>query len=422
MELNLGVSTDTRWSIYRDTLPLLGDSWLTGIGHGMFEHIIPRYRRASTNDSLCLHPESDWLWLAAEAGVPCALALLVLVGSVAGRAVRAARRHHGWTLRWGGLVTALVVPMHGLIDVPGHRQGLAVLALVLAAAALRPEATATQRVVSGHRVREFFRLAGVTVLAAGIWLLWAEWGRGRPTPVAAATQAFEGAWDLYQQDQVMQQVTLQAAAASAAGGTAAPVAPPGKTEVDLLRQALDLCEQGLRITPLDATMNYQRGILAVHFKELESVVDQSFATERLLDPMPASVALSQARGWLGVDPDRAVPLWQDALHRAEATAEVTALAHLGVEGIYFKILDQAQGSDELMRRALQVAGHNLSLIRLWAARGPSAALFDAAMPGLIEAASSPEELKALMRLWQKGGNRQAIEAFKANQAVPKPTE
>ena len=55
-------------------------------------------------------------------------------------------------------------------------------------------------------------------------------------------------------------------------------APP--VEQDLLLKSFQLNEEALRIMPMHAGLQYQRGVVALHFEEWEAVTDQAFAAQR----------------------------------------------------------------------------------------------------------------------------------------------
>jgi O-antigen ligase len=419
VDFDLGLERDGRWPIYRDTWNLIRATGWTGVGQGMFEHVMPRYRRFSTSDARALHPESDWWWLAAEGGVPCALALAALVGLVAWGSIRGGIGHRGWTLRWGGLVAAMVVPVHGLGDVPGHRSALALLAVVLVASSFRAEPGMTRPTRRWHRYP--LQLVGVMVALAGAWLLWAHWGGRPPLPMVAATEAKKVAWSLYREDEARQQAAKKAAADAAAaaakaaaaekqaGGSAAGVvaadaivAAAAPVEQDLLLRAFQLNEEALRIMPMHAGLQYQRGVVALHFEEWEAVTDQAFAAQRLLDPLIPVVPLNQALAWGTIDEERTVRLWVDAMARATAAVRATPVlppAAMTVAAVYGRILEQAR-TEPLMRRALDLASTDHALTLAWCQRAPVAVL-EVEMPSLLAIAESEEEKQALQALWEK---------------------
>lgn len=429
-ELDLGLVDDGRWVVFRDTLDLLRDAWTTGVGHGMFEYVIPQYRRLSASEYRCLHPESDWLLLACEAGVCCALAVAGLVVAVVVTSIRSARGHHGWSLRWGGLVTALVVPVHGIFDTPGQLPMLVLLTALLAAATLRPPRHDTR---PAGAVGWFgLRVVGLVAVLAGAWLFREEF-HGRPTPAVAAPHAIRLATLMFQEDQrLVQEAAAEAAAAAkaakaakatgeaaeapdAAGGAVTSSEESGEVsdeaaEPDLLEEALRVVEDGLQTTPLDGYLLYLRGMLALQFEGMEPVVEQSFALQRELEPMPAGVALRQADGWRSVDPSRVPALWAEARRRAEVTAQVSKWPNPGVAYVDPTMLAQASTSDALMAEALPFFRDTPERRLAWTTRAPVATR-DRLMPELLRDAATAEERQALLGVWKKRGSRAAAEAY-----------
>lgn len=122
---------DLRVLIQEDALSLIRHEPWTGIGLGNFRFVFPQYRDVSFNDRICLHPESDWLWLAAEAGGPAAVVLGAATLGLLGFALQQARRRRGLSLSLGCLMAAAVLPVHGLFDVPGHHLNLILSAVGL---------------------------------------------------------------------------------------------------------------------------------------------------------------------------------------------------------------------------------------------------------------------------------------------------
>ncbi len=62
-------SGEYRALVYRDTVKMIGDAPITGIGIGNFSAVFPQYRELSRNFQQVMHPESDFFWLAAEGGL-----------------------------------------------------------------------------------------------------------------------------------------------------------------------------------------------------------------------------------------------------------------------------------------------------------------------------------------------------------------
>jgi O-antigen ligase len=76
------VAVDFRMSVFGDAVKLIRDFPVTGVGLGSFAGAFSQYRDRSATEAVALHPESDWLMFAAEAGLPalfCAAGLILLV-------------------------------------------------------------------------------------------------------------------------------------------------------------------------------------------------------------------------------------------------------------------------------------------------------------------------------------------------------
>ena len=122
---------DFRVKIYRDTLSMIRESPWTGTGLGCFEAVFPLYRKASIVQERVRHPESDWLWIAAETGLPGLAAMAGLGGWLLARAWRGAVLGKDRTLRLAVCMACMGVLAHSLVDVPGHRLGTVMPALLL---------------------------------------------------------------------------------------------------------------------------------------------------------------------------------------------------------------------------------------------------------------------------------------------------
>jgi len=288
-----------------DTLNLIRDFKWTGIGAGQYCYIFPQYRHlaAVANDQDNYHPESDWLWVAAEAGLPATLVLAVLVLLVFSKSVKEILSGRDRAVRCACLVAAMLVPIHGLFDVPGHRITLAWSAAWLLALSLRmppadPRAAAPPNPLP-------FRIVALTLLGFAAWLLVAQWVGGPQPALATASTALHKAHDLFQEDQKLQRAAL------AKEHTYQPAAAD-----DPLEKALAVLSKATPLAPLDRDLLRYQAFLALHYDDKYDLVERSFAIERALDPTWIAGPLLQAQAWAPHDPQRCVPLWTEALRRA----------------------------------------------------------------------------------------------------------
>lgn len=386
-----------RQFIFLDTIAMVADGPWAGAGLGTFRYIFPQYQRESVNNSLSVHPESDWLMVAAESGIASALLLSALVATVFFKALGGVTGSRSRPLRLGCLLAAAVVPVHGILDVPGHRIGLALFALFLLAIAQRAprrrhhEPLRTAGVVG-------FRLAGLAILFVGVFLLRAEWVGEPVTATIDSHRAAERIMELYAKD--------RGAGASESGAEAAP------TE-DLLEQAISVAEAAVARTPLDPELHYLLGAMAIQFDDKEELVDRSFAIQRYLEPTWSDLPLRQSMSWSRLDLQRTIELWRDALDRAQVLADSPSAFEGEPRYVWSRILQQAQQSAALAREALKIADADPNLIEPWIAIAPPEVLA-AEMPTVLSSeALSRGDRERLIEGWRRHGDQQQVETFSA---------
>jgi O-antigen ligase len=300
------LALDFRLPVFRDTLQMIRAEPWCGAGPGQFRAVFPHYRVASAvaNEADAAHPESDWLMLTAESGAAAAAGLaagLVLVAVPAWRGLRRGRQR---ALRAAFLAAALLLPLHGFFDVPGHRAGPLLVALVLAGLALPPR---RDEEMQARRVaRAGWRVVGALLLAAGVGLFAAH-VQGRmflpSTRVAGALAAIDRH---YRADQA------RIAERTAAGRD--PLPAPG--EADPLEAALDVAADAIAIAPLDPRLHFARAILALQYDDKEELAAQAFSVQARLIPSRISVPLLQAAAWAEFDAGRAAAALAEAARRA----------------------------------------------------------------------------------------------------------
>lgn len=288
-----------------DTLELIRDFKWTGVGAGQFEPIFPQYRKltAAANDSRSYHPESDWLMMAAEVGVPATLALLALVMVAVWKSLGSILQGRDRALRSACLVAAMLVPLHGIFDVPGHRITLTWSALLLFALSMR--APSTTEPLSRKPGVWPFRVAGLIMLAASVFLVRAQWWGGTPPALTVAKSSMAEVQRLYRQDQASNND-------SAGAGEDSRSAPAE----DLLETALASLDRSEKVAPLDWGIRRNRGFLALHYDDKEQMVRKSFQIERVLDPTWVKAPLQQALLWSTTDVEETAGLWAEAIRRA----------------------------------------------------------------------------------------------------------
>ncbi len=306
------IAADDRLRIYRDTMDMIRDVPLTGTGLGTYSLVFAPYRQTSANGNVVLHPESDWLMVAAEMGLPAAVCLVGLLALVL-CGWRPSREHPYWPLRWGITMAAGAALLHGCVDVPIHRAALGWWVLVLAGLSLQPgrvsqEGRGTGN--SGWAARSVFALGGVLAVLLGGRLVYAEWFGGHAlAPYVARADQREVAQTFARGD---------------------------------LEGAIERARQSTRTSPLASPLYYQLGVLLARVLDTDAEIDRAFRLERLLNPWAPRVARAQAEVWLPLDPARCAALFKDALEREEHLQRISRQSRPVVE--YWKsIVVQASG-------------------------------------------------------------------------------
>lgn len=368
---------DGRLEIFADTATMIRDQPWTGWGAGQFEPVFPQYRRLAANmdDFRNLHPESSWLWLAAESGIPGTLALAALAGGLLIAGVRACRKGPDKALRAGCVVAAAVPIFHSLVDVPLHRESLLWLTgLLLAVAA---PFGGWQAVRSRPWL---WRGAGAVVILGGAILLHGAWTQVPVSPVAKAEAALTEARRLYRLDQ-------------------AEASKPGQEDAaektDYLTPALGVLEQAMPDQSLDARLHGLHGMLAIHFDEKDEQTRNDFLRQRLLAPGWVRLPLTQAEAWKNINAEETVRLWRLALERASKQSGVRGADPALEARIFGEIVQSATGNPALEDQCVAIAASDGALLETLLRFLPSRSL-QRHEAGLKEAISRSDRTEALV--------------------------
>lgn len=370
---------DARLKIYRDASGIVRDFPVTGTGLGTFALVFPQYRHESISEAIVIHPESDWLLLATEAGIPAVLCLLALLVLAAAR-LRPEREHPYWPLRWGCAVAVAAAALHGLVDVPVHRAPLGWWLLVVAGLALQSARTAPDgRSRAQHAL---FVGGGVVALVLGLQLVRAQWFGGKPLPPFSFVAAQDKFFRMFQ---------------------------PNPEE------AIHLARQTIREHPMESEGYLTLGQGLFMFEDTDAQVDAAFLAQRRLDPISTTATLWQGDTWSPQDPARAASLWLNSLARRTRNFEAGDPAE-GTPAYFFgALVYRASKRPEVQRE-------------LWSAvsRGPEFAFawLQYATPELaregIGRLSADENFlhrlnatgqRRFLRVWYTRGDRDALTAF-----------
>lgn len=366
-----------RNALYLDTLSLSTQSPWLGMGLGNFDCVFPLLTRIHEPLSRFLHPESDLLWLLAEGGllttVPAVLLVLWIfhaTGPWFGKKKKGTSNRLDRRLRNTSAIAFGLGVLHGLADVPNHSLGYALLMALLAGMAVRPRRL---RHESGWTGRLAFRLAGLSILAAGIGWLGVALGRGTLPGGSAAESLRRRANQM--------------------------------VDSGSLADAMLLMNEALRLKPMSFEMYYERArlrLLAGGSKE-DALMD--FSRSRTLEPHYADQAYQEGVLWTEFDPQYAILGWREFLRRHPAYAT-------GIYGRYRLMLSYARLYPMLQEPLWSLAGTpemKLDFLGTTTTREE----FDKALGSLLTQRPQLENLDSLQRetlfgLWSRMGDEEAL--------------
>lgn len=271
--------TDFRLRIFSDTLSMIRASPWTGVGLGSFSAIFPLYRNASILQERVLHPENDWLWLAAEAGLPALLAMAGLAVWMGAGVRRALAQGGGRPMRLAASIACAGMLAQSFVDVPGHRLGTVMPALLLLGLAFETGAGAKRW--AGWALRA----GGLAALLFGAGCL-AVLALGMPEPLADGEQV----------------LMARAIQADAAGRHI-------EAEADIGR--------ALACAPLNWQLYVAKGEIEGTHGELTAALGD-FRKACFLEPNYAGLPFDEGAFWLRVAPRFTIAAWQEALRRMPA--------------------------------------------------------------------------------------------------------
>lgn len=352
-----------RLSIFRDAISLIEKSPLLGSGLGNFRGLFALNRNYSANISQAVHPESDWLWAAADVGLIGLLLGLVLFFWWLRQCPPFGARTNR-LLRVAAMVCGIAFAIHGVFDVSGHRPGAVWPAIFLASIAMHPE----NKYRRSTAVSVIFRVIGVLLIAIGSW--WMASAFGARTPPTSAT---------------VERLRPQIEAALAA---------------EDFNKVTKMTSDALVIGPLDWEFYFKRGVAEAGSFQPGSEVDRDFAIARYLLPNLPDLYLKEGQVLLTVgEPDLAFNVWREGMRRVPSEAA----------SLYGQIFGLIRGDVALIDRWRQLAKTNKEcLLIFFQNAGPFE--FQIELQRLLSddpklASFSAAELAPLFSSWYQKGDK-----------------
>ncbi|GHC05907.1 O-antigen ligase family protein [Cerasicoccus arenae] len=269
---------DFRWVVYRDTVSLIAEQPATGVGLGNFAAVFPHYRDQSLSPQPIIHPESDWMWIAAEMGAPGFSIMATLVFYLFWMAFPLGTDRLA-LVRMAALIAVSVFLLHTFFDVSGHQLGVVLIAIWLF------------RMAMPHLKNDYpckfptwswQAAGGLLILAGGLW-------------ITADTTGL-----MLHSSIVKQEIPVRVAEA---------------LEVGKSETIADDIETGLIFLPMDWELYLQRGQARLYIENNTNGARQDFQRARAIEPVLVAPALYEGQVWLPRSTHYAYEAWADALTR-----------------------------------------------------------------------------------------------------------
>ncbi|MFM6175674.1 MAG: O-antigen ligase family protein, partial [Sphaerospermopsis kisseleviana] len=279
-----GEDIDFRQPVFRDTARMISEQPGSGVGLGQFSDVFRQYRDESARAATVLHPESDWLMVAAETGLPSALvlaALLVWFVTVCWKS----RAASGGMLRWTAASALAAAALHGIVDVPWHRPSVGWFLLAIAVSSV----PTSGRGARAPGVSRFvFILGGLAMIAAAAWI-GHEKREGRdPAP--------------FKWPEISSELLRLG-------------------EERRFAQAEKVAQQAIRQFPLRSEAYYWLAGYLRMFEGTDSEIDAAVRAGRAVEPVLPVVPAEQAVILQDINPEWAMEAWVEAIKRASILDE-----------------------------------------------------------------------------------------------------
>lgn len=274
-----GKDIDFRQPVFRDTARMISEQPVSGVGLGQFSDVFRQYRDESARAATFLHPESDWLMVAAETGIPSALALAALFVWFVSVCWKS-RAVSGGMLRWTAASAVTAAALHGIVDVPWHRPSVGWFLLAIAASSV-PSSGHSARVPSLSRF--LFVLGGLAMIAAAAWIGYEKREGREPAP--------------YRWSQISSELLRLG-------------------EERRFAQAEKVAQQAIRQFPLRSEAYYWLAGYLRMFAGTDSEIDAAVRAGRAVEPVLPVVPAEQAVILQDINAEWAMDAWVDAIKRA----------------------------------------------------------------------------------------------------------
>jgi O-antigen ligase len=380
-------TSDARIALAKDTIRIIRDHPITGTGAGTYATVYPFYASASLMDKTsALHPESDWLMLAAESGLPvlliAATALIVLL-----RRIPALKSlpDEGWPLRWAFISAFLAEIIHGFVDVPLHRLELGWWVMILGGIGFA--LPFVEHPSLARRIQRLLLLSGGILLTImGGWMVSSQWFGVRDLP------PFES---INGRDRVLMRYAY------------------ADTSMEQLGPIFRECDRLIARYPMNGDVPNQYAIFLVQEHRDLPLAERLFDRARKLSVFNADLAFFHGKFLIDIDPKETLRVWKQALEfqmRLDAAPKTTVRRTVA---LFSTMMNESASHPEVMNGLWEIASISPQLQVAWLQQSstPVAALERAVNDSSFMRKLSPREQSNLIDRWWERGGKQALEKF-----------
>lgn len=285
------LANEKRLLVYQDSWNLLTKAPVLGVGLGNFE---PTYAVSKSMEHpvyRTLHPESDWLWLAIESGIPAMLVgvsiflLIILKSSFFSRG--SSRKKSRRRIRNTSCIAVMLFVIHAVFDTPLHHFGNATLVGLLGALAL-PIRSSEKSLPQFSYTKSLLPILGVGIITSGACYF------------LNATHAIEFPSTAFYQQKLSDSVKFNAQKDFASAEKS-------------LREALEF-------KPLQWDIHFRIAQTILKRKASPHEASLSFARARTLEKQHVPMCFQEGDIWLQTYPEFSLPAWRAILERSPASA------------------------------------------------------------------------------------------------------
>lgn len=322
--------SDGRTAIHKRTLEVLTETPWTGWGIGTFNQLFAILDPNPSPTTRISHPESDILWLAFEMGIPATLLFvtgaIMLIRSFGPWRSKSRSSRNDRRLRNGAAIAAMALLAQGLVDVPLHMIGVAVLGGLLAGLGSRgrrssePEEPTMLSSLGRWNPRHWWHYPAAAV-CLGCAILWFSVHRGTP---------------IHPTDTYARQLLQEA---------------DSLTEKGQAAEALKLVEKAAAIRPLHWESYLQQASLKLTLGYPHQQVLADFAKVRALEKKYFRVAYLEAQLWEPYNSQFAIAAYAECIRREPTQAQT----------FFQRVNEITMGNDQLRYAAKAIARTNPKL-------------------------------------------------------------